>query len=520
MNRDLSRRLIQRPTRVRYGVLAFASSLSMITYLDRATFGVAQEPIRSAFGFNSVSDLWLAISAFNLAYALFEVPTGWLGDVFGPRKTLIRIVLWWSFFTALTGLAGMAVAGVVMVPFAVLALIRFLFGIGEAGAYPNITRALHNWFPPHERGVAQGVVWMSGRLMGGLTAIIWMGLVIYAGLSWRSAFWLFGVLGIAWCVLFAFWFRNRPEDKPDVNAAELSLIRSGAAGETEQAHGGIPWRMLLSPTLWCLCLMYFCMSYAWYFNLNYLPAYLEQQQGVAKDDWLGSLYKGGPLILGAGACLLGGLLTDGYVRRTGDRRWGRRVFGMVGHSLCVPCCLACLIAPNAFTFALAIALAGFFNDLAMGSAWAACQDVGKKHAAIVAGCMNMIGNLGGFASAALTGQILAWTHAPYALANGLDPSKLQGVALQAAELPGYQVNFWICAGLYVIAVLLWLGVDARKPVLPEDAEPAVLADDFRGIPVLVDPLGPTLPATGPAQTADGIRPKNPYDDKGPSSIQT
>src|SRR5207237_2438945 len=135
---------------IRYGVLAFACSLSMITYLDRASFGNAQGWIVKAYHFNDVSDLTWALTAFNIAYPLFEVPTGWLGDLFGPRKTLIRIVLWWSLFTVLTGLVwktGFLFLGGV----GLLIVIRFLFGMGEAGAYPNITRALHHWFPATER---------------------------------------------------------------------------------------------------------------------------------------------------------------------------------------------------------------------------------------------------------------------------------------------------------------------------------------------------------------------------------
>ncbi len=165
--------LLARPTFVRYGVLAFACSLSMITYLDRAAIGKATDPILAALGLRSIDDLVYVLAAFNLAYALFEVPTGWLGDVFGPRKTLIRIVLWWSLFTALTGMAGFQIGGVVLVGYWALVAIRFFFGVGEAGAYPNITRALHNWLPVTERGFGQGAVWMCGRLMGGLTPLIW-----------------------------------------------------------------------------------------------------------------------------------------------------------------------------------------------------------------------------------------------------------------------------------------------------------------------------------------------------------
>ncbi len=219
--------------------------------------------------------------------------------------------------------------------------------------------------------------------------------------------------------------------------------------------------------------MYFCMSYGWYFNLNYLPSYLDQQFGVSDKDLLGSLYKGGPLIFGAAGCLLGGFLTDRAIRRSGDRRWGRRVFGMFGHTLCIPCYLYCLIAPSAWSFALAIALSGFFNDLAMGSAWAACQDVGRKHAAIVAGCMNTVGNLGGFVATVATGLILKGAQHAYEVGHGLAADALSDKAnaglLKDALLPGYNLNFIIFAVIYVAAVLLWLGIDATKPVLPEDA---------------------------------------------------
>src|SRR5687767_13263282 len=233
------------PTRVRYGVLGFVCSLAAITYLDRLCIGSAAPYLRDALGLQNVSELRWAFTAFSLAYAVFEVPTGWLGDVFGPRVTLIRIVLWWSFFTALTGLVGLhawnqfdqAVFGgisgwvgthwgvVIPAGLATLVLVRFLFGIGEAGAFPNITRALHNWYPLTERGMAQGWVWMAGRLMGGLTPLIWTAFVVWPAyfssswpdVAWRYAFGVFGVIGVGWCIAFALWFRNRPDEKPEVN---------------------------------------------------------------------------------------------------------------------------------------------------------------------------------------------------------------------------------------------------------------------------------------------------------------
>jgi MFS family permease len=516
MNRDKS--LLAEPTRVRYGVLGFACALAAITYLDRACFGVAERDLQDALGLSNISQLGPALWAFNLAYALFEVPTGWLGDIFGPRRTLIRIVLWWSFFTVLTGLAGLTVSGFMLVNLFGLILIRFLFGVGEAGAYPNITRALHNWFPRKERGAGQGAIWFFSRLTGGLTPFLFLALISHAGVPWRLVFLLFGVLGVVWCLAFTGWFRNRPEEHPSVNGAERELIAADTGHETEAAHAGVPWgRLLASPTLWTLCLMYFCMSYAWYFNLSYLPAYLEEQHGVERGDTLGSLYKGGPLIFGAVSCLLGGWLSDWFIRRTGSHLWGRRVFGIVGHTICVPCYIYCIFAPTAFTFALSLALAGFFNDLAMGSAWAACQDIGKRYAAIVAGCMNTVGNLGGFVAVFATAWIIGFTFNSYLAAHGIDPEKgaeaykhaketlkkadetgeklpeaerqeLEGVvsrwreAQRNGNLPGYNANFIISAAVYGLSVLLWFGVNATRPVVPEAAGggPTVLPRDAAG----------------------------------------
>src|SRR5207247_2225269 len=182
------------------------------------------------------------------------------------RTSLLRIVLWWSVFTALTGTIYPSPDS--LVPFGLLLTIRFLFGVGEAGAYPNIARAFHNWFPFGERGSAQGAVWMAGRFAGGITPLLVTALffpvVVHgsATVFWRHIFWVFGLLGLVWCGLFWWWFRDRPEQKPGVNAAELALISDkgeGAAKHAEESHLNVPWgKLLASGNLWILCAMYFC----------------------------------------------------------------------------------------------------------------------------------------------------------------------------------------------------------------------------------------------------------------------
>ncbi len=482
---------LQRPTRVRYGVLGFACTLSMITYLDRVCFATVAPYIRREFNLSDQQLGWL-FTAFALAYALFEVPSGWMGDVFGPRRTLIRIVLWWSLFTALTGVI-FPTPSWPWLAFAAMFLVRFLFGMGEAGAYPNIARSFHNWFPFQERGFAQGTVWMAGRFAGGMSSFAVLALMIHTvtleGQSvvlWRHAFWIFGGLGVVWCVVFWWWFRDRPEQHPRVNSAELALIRgqpkveSGGWKAEEKAnassstlhsppstlgpftaeeemlaqegesHTNVPWgRLVGSINLWLLCLMYFCSSYGWYFNITWLPKYLQSIYGVSKEThgfWTMSLLSGLPLLLGSLACLFGGLLTDAFIRRTGDRKWGRRLFGALGHGACALCYFASLGASSPWLFVLAIALAAFWNDLTMGAAWASCIDIGGRYSGIVSGCMNTVGNFGGAVAGITTGLVL-----------------------DLFEPHGWTVNFLIFGGVYVVAMLLWLRFDATKPVVPADS---------------------------------------------------
>jgi MFS family permease len=506
MNKELdSSTLTLRPTRVRFGVLGFACSLSMVSYLDRVCISKAVPDIQKVLGLDSEADLNLALTAFAISYAAFEIPSGWLGDVFGPRNVLIRIVLWWSFFTALTGLVGLPL-GPIVFGFWMLVAVRFLFGMGEAGTYPNITRALHNWFPFSKRGMAQGTVWMSGRLMGGLTPMFWVLLTAGLGLKWRELFFVFGGVGIIWCVLFYIFFRNRPDEHPSVNEAEIALIHEGRHG-IEQGHAHVPWgKMFASRNLWALCLMYFLASYGWYFNITYLPTYLGKQIGM-QDDPVANLlirasgadapaepdiesttgadrirnvvlavYQGGPLWLGALACIVGGLLTDRFIRLTGDRKWGRRRFGIVGHSLSAVCLFCAVFAPNAFTSFLAFSFAAFFNDLTMGAAWSVCQDIGKGYAAIVAGCMNTIGNLGGAASVWLTGKITGLALQSYAAARGFEVSQLTEAQKRAGLQPGYMISISLLALAYVIAVAFWFRIDSTEPVIHENPEAALPAN--------------------------------------------
>jgi len=293
-------------TRVRRNVLAWLCSLSALTYICRVGIIQVQDHIELDLHI-APQKFAYAFAAFSLAYALFEIPSGWLGDKFGPRKVLIRIVLCWIVFTALTGLAWGLVS---------LIVFRFLFGAGEAGAFPNIGRASREWFPFSERGFTQGMVWLCARWGGAVAPLLIM--ILAYPFGWRIGFLLMSILGVLWLWRFSSRFKDAPQLDPAVNEAERALIAEGRKDAAKPAP--LSWQtMLLSPTLWWLSLMYFCSNAGWSFFTSWITPYLRNDLHLSGLGLV--LASGAPLFCGGAACLLGGFLTDRQVRLWGPR-WG------------------------------------------------------------------------------------------------------------------------------------------------------------------------------------------------------
>lgn len=462
----------ERPTRVRYVVLALACALSMITYLDRACFSMVAPLLAKDLSLEGATVLKWASTAFAIAYAIFEIPTGWLGDTWGPRRTLLRIVIWWSICTALTGVVGLKVGAFAFGGLTLLVVLRFLFGAGEAGAYPNITRALHNWFPTTQTATAQGWIWMSGRLMAGVTPMIWTLLIAGIGnwtgpeASWRWAFALFGLLGTLWCVVFARFFRDHPHQHPLVSAAERNEIEQGRDAQQEASHAALPWRSFLrSRNLWLICTMYFCMVYGWFFSITYYPTHLQERFQLDSKDLRTSIYQGGPLWMGAIGCLVGGWFVDRLIRRSGDRKRTRQLVGITAESLGALGWIAAIFAPNAPCFFLAVSLAALCNDLTLASAWAACQDIGQRYTAVTAACMNTIGTLGAVAASWITGTIVEHALAAEAATAGVAVKQLSESDKHSALVAGYDYSIMTYAAAYFLSALCWRFIDSTKPIV-------------------------------------------------------
>src|SRR5438034_10234930 len=293
-------------SRVRGRVLAFAFLLAVVTYLDRICIAAAAPYIMADLHL-TVLQMSVVFSAFTLAYSLFEIPSGWLGDVVGPRRVLTRIVVWWSAFTMLTATAR---------GYQSLVTIRFLFGAGEAGAFPNIARSFSRWFPVRERGRANGVMFLGSRLGGMLSAPIALLLVTRWG--WRASFVFFGTIGIVWAAAWYAWYRDRPEDHPAMTPSELAWIRQDRGPERPALHVSTPWRALLtSRNLYAICAMYFAFGYGLYFYFTWLPTYLIKVLGFSL--FAGGLFAALPFLLAGLADLAGGRLTDRLAQTRGLR---------------------------------------------------------------------------------------------------------------------------------------------------------------------------------------------------------
>ena len=365
-------------------------------------------------------------------------------------------------------------------PFVFLLAMRFLFGGVQAGGFPVIGRIMADWMPLSERGFAQGCIWTLSRVGGFVIPLVLSFLVLWfsdrpgrmhlaaqavasqgiapSGMgapawpqalaalrvatldasvraSWPIPFVLLGGLGVVWCLAFWPWFRNRPEQMPQVNPGERALIEAGRPAMKDQPRA-VPWsRMLGSVTFWSLCLMYGFTGFSGnFFTSGLLPLYLDKHRHMEADAraWLTGL----PLAGGAVACLLGGYASDLLIRRSGNRKWGRRVSGMIGLSLAGLALLSTIWVHNVWLLGLLLTLSFFGNDLTMGPAWASCADVGERYTGSVSGAMNMIGAFFGAAGTKLAGYLMHEGQAEW--------------------------MFILFAGVYGLAALSWLGVDVTR----------------------------------------------------------
>jgi MFS family permease len=375
----------------RHRVLLLLFFLSIVTYLDRVCLSVAGPRMQADLGISPEQWGWV-VGAFTLSYAIFEIPTGAMGDRVGARRVLARIVIWWSAFTSLTG----AVSNYVL-----MLITRFLFGAGEAGAYPNASSAISRWFPVAERARAHSVVWMASRIGGALSPLLVV--PIQRAYGWRASFFVFGVLGLVWAFAWYRSYRDRPSESAGITPQELAEIDVDSSG----AHARLPWGIALRRwNFWKILLMYHTYCWGAYFYLSWLHTYLERGRGFSEGEM--AVASTLPFIAGIGGNLFGGWMSD-RLTITHGLRVGRRVVGAAGLAASGVLMLAAAMTTSKW-IALACLTLGYGSmDCMLPVSWAVCLDIGRRYAGSVGGTMNMAGQVGSFLSSVAFGYVVTWS---------------------------------------------------------------------------------------------------------------
>lgn len=385
------------PTRGRYVLVGWLCGLSSVLYLDRICMSQAVKPIQEDLGLSGTETSY-AMMAFSLAYGIFEIPSGRLGDRYGSRNVLTRIVIWWSLFTALTGFSfGLAS----------LIIVRFLFGAGEAGAFPNAARVIGRWFPERERGRVQGIMLAAAQFGGVVAPALAAGLIHLIG--WRGAFFVFGSLGVIWAVGFRWWFRDNPAEHPSVNAAELAQIRDGRP-VPDLHHHAIPWGdVLTNRGILALGGVMVVGSFYTYFFYSWFPKYLTAARGVS--DLESGALASWVLAGSAAGMLIGGWLADKLPRWFADPIRARRGLCMTCYFLAAVCLGAGIRCESVYALAGLWCLSYCVMHITLPNWWSVAIPQSGRHVGALFGLMNGVGVFGALASQGFVGIYSDWRKA-------------------------------------------------------------------------------------------------------------
>lgn len=407
-------------------VLTLLVLISVITFLDRINITMASGDIMAELGLSESQWGWV-LSVFTISYGLMQVPLGVWGDKRGYRLVLALIVLWWSLFTGLTGLAW---------SFGSLLVIRFMFGIGEAGSYPCMTGVVVKWYKQHETSTAQGYIWAASRMGGALTPFIV--LPVLSLLGWHWAFYLLAALGVVWALGWYLWYRNEPKEVKGITDEELATLPEATAKTTEKV--AIPWKAFMqNRQFWLILAMYFFYAWGSWFFFSWFPRFMEVGRGFAKEEL--TYVVAIPFVMSMIGNIAGGYLSSKLSLKYG-LKVGRRLLGVGGLAVsAIFMFLAAFIDGKTEVF-LFLALAFGVIDLMLPSAWAICSDISGRYSGAVSGAMNTAGNIGGFVCATAFGYLIEATG-------------------------NYNSPLFVIAAMLVIASILFMMINPTKKLVKD-----------------------------------------------------
>jgi len=394
----------------------------MIVLFDRILISVAKDPVAADLALSDKQMGWV-LSIFALGYALFQTPSGYLADKYGVRKVLTAVVTLWSIFTALTG---------AVYNFFALFIVRFIFGVGEAGAFPSMARAIYSWVPVKERGLVHGINFSGGRIGAAMALPIVAWLIELT--SWRMSFVILGAVGVFWALVWYWWFRDDPSNHDGVSQEELDIINADIPNKKVVTEKISLSKMFRSKNMWFVMGQYFCSNFTFFFCLTWLFPHLKAEYGLNTVE--AGFYASAPFLCGALGNWVSGWLVD-YLYKQDKLSLSRKLPAIIGFSLAAVGILASVYMNEVNGAIFFISIAVFGADMTLSPSWSTCLDIGKEHSGTVSGTMNMAGNLGSFFTA------LAF---PYL------------VAFSGSTTP----FFFLAAGLSLLAIPMWIAIKPEE----------------------------------------------------------
>ncbi len=399
--------------------------------MDRICISAASESIKTDLGLTNQMMGYL-FGIFAIGYALFQIPSGWMADKYGPKNTLTIVGLAWSSFTALTGAAWNAVS---------MILIRGVFGVGEAGTFPDATKAFYRWMPANERGIVKGIFHSGARVGAAMSLFLLPFLIRLVG--WRLTFVVTEFLGLVWVIIWIYWFKDNPNQNKKVNAIELKYIEDGLTSNPIFKNKISPGQILTLSNVAMVMFQYVASNITFFISFTWLLPYLISQWGTSAE-----IYVPIPLIFGIMAQWFSGWLVT-RMFENGHSVNSRKVPAIIRFSVAViGLGMVTLIQGlSAFSFTMFFSLAVFGVEMTIAPSWSLCMDIGGENLGIVSAAMNMLGNIGSAVSAIIFPFFIYHVSLPF-----------------LAKLAGTASSFFIfAAGMNILALFSWILIrPARK----------------------------------------------------------
>jgi len=411
----------------RYRFFIGSFFITLLLYIDRVCISSAKDSMSTDLLLTDTQIGWV-LSAFALGYALFQVPAGAMGDKYGVRKVLASIMIFWSIFTSLTGFAWNFIS---------MLFFRFIFGAGEAGAFPNISRAAYSWVPLDERGIFQGINF-SGSRLGAAFALPLVAYLIEVW-GWREVFYFFGAIGLVFAAVFYLFFRNKPEEHNKISKEEADYIIANRQQKQTDVSNISLRKILSSKEVLFAMGQYIGSNFIFFFTLTWLFPYIKSKYGLNAID--AGLYSMVPLLAGALGNWVSGFMVDTIYKR-GKWKLSRRIPAIIGFALVFVGITTSLYMETALSSIICISIAIFGADMTLSPSWTFCIDIGKENSGKVSGMMNMAGNVGAFITALAFPYLQKWTGSN-------------------------DMFFYVSAGLALLAIFFWLNMNPRNTVSNE-----------------------------------------------------